>query len=292
MSDVTIARAFAEAAARLTSANDVAGNLVALLNDCAALVRADAAGLLVQLGDDSLDLLSSTSHQATDLELYELQTGHGPCIEAIKQNEVVSVTSPALAGLWPPVGKAFSDAGYHAVHAFPLRWQNRAIGALNVFARTADPLDRDLSQVGQGFARSTTRQRNLAEHELRQMRCPGPAPSRKSVTNSARVRGLGRCSSERPVLGFATAGRLDALQPSVQPNRTNSQSDDPADCRVSLSARARRRLTLGTETLVQAARSDGPRGRCLAGGSHADAEHRDPAPDPRGSRHRIPQNHR
>jgi transcriptional regulator with GAF, ATPase, and Fis domain len=153
MSDVTIARAFAEAAARLTSANDVAGSLVALLNDCAALVRADAAGLLVQTGgEDSLDLLSSTSHQATDLELYELQTGHGPCIEAIKQNEVVSVTSPALAGLWPPVGKAFSDAGYQAVHAFPLRWQNRAIGALNVFARTADPLDRDLSEVGQGFA--------------------------------------------------------------------------------------------------------------------------------------------
>jgi transcriptional regulator with GAF, ATPase, and Fis domain len=152
MSDVTIAQAFAEAAARLTRANDVAGSLVALLNDCAALVRADSAGLLVQLADDSLDLLSATSHQATDLELYELQTGHGPCIEAIRQNEVVSVTSPALAGLWPPVGKAFNDAGYHAVHAFPLRWQNRAIGALNVFARTADPLDQDRSQVGQGFA--------------------------------------------------------------------------------------------------------------------------------------------
>ena len=152
MSNVTIAQAFAEAAARLTRANDAAGSLVALLNDCAALTQADAAGLLVQLADDSLDLLSSTSHQATDLELYELQTGHGPCIEAIKQNSVVSVTSPALADLWPPVGKAFSDAGYRAVHAFPLRWQDRAIGALNLFGRTAHPLDEDLSQVGQGFA--------------------------------------------------------------------------------------------------------------------------------------------
>jgi transcriptional regulator with GAF, ATPase, and Fis domain len=152
MSDVTIVQAFAEAAGRLTGVNDVAGSLFALLTDCSALMHVDAAGVLVRMDEEGFQLLSSTSHLTTDLELYELQNGVGPCLQATETNELVTATSPALDDQWSPVGRAFSEAGYHAVHAFPLRWHRQPVGALNLFGRSADPLDDDRRQLGQAFA--------------------------------------------------------------------------------------------------------------------------------------------
>jgi len=148
----TVAEAFAAAAARLTGPDDVAGSLISLLGDCVALMHVDAAGLLVHVPGEGLELLSTTSHAATVLELYELQNGHGPCIEAIERNVVVSAGSSDLARRWTPVGSAILGAGYQAVYAFPLRWNDHAVGALNLFAGTVSPLDGEREQLGQAFA--------------------------------------------------------------------------------------------------------------------------------------------
>lgn len=148
----SVAEAFADAAARLTTRSDVPGSLAALLVDCVALTRADVAGLLVTVPDDGLALLSSTSHTTNVLELFELQHGNGPCIQAIHDNVFLTASTPELAERWAPVGRAMVDAGYGAVHAFPLRWQTRAVGALNLFAVDAQHLDTDAQQLGQAFA--------------------------------------------------------------------------------------------------------------------------------------------
>lgn len=148
----TVAEAFAAAAARLTGPDDVAGSLMELLGDCVALMHVDSAGLLVHVPGEGLELLSTTSHAATVLELYELQNGHGPCIEAVERNIVVSAGSTDLALRWTPVGSAILEAGYQAVYAFPLRWNEHAVGALNLFADTALPLDVEREQLGQAFA--------------------------------------------------------------------------------------------------------------------------------------------
>ena len=91
----THAEAFADAAARLTGETDVAGSLVALLADCVALTDGESAGLLIDVPGDGLALLASTSHTTTILELYELQNGRGPCIQAIRDNGTVTATIPA-----------------------------------------------------------------------------------------------------------------------------------------------------------------------------------------------------
>ena len=150
MNSTTAAQAFADAASRMVSRSDVAGDLVMLLVDCADLLGAQAAGLLVTVPNDGLDLLSSSSHRARELELYELQHGSGPCIEAIRTGEQRTVTSPELGAAWPPLGGKIVANGFHSVHAFPLNWHGTAIGALNVFH--TDPLvlddgDRLLAQT-------------------------------------------------------------------------------------------------------------------------------------------------
>jgi ANTAR domain/GAF domain len=148
----TIVDAFADAAARLIGETDVAGSLVALLADCAALIDGESAGLLIEVPGDGLALLASTSHTTTVLELYELQNGHGPCIQAIRDNRTISAAMPTLAGQWEPVGQAIFDAGYRGVHAFPLRFGHRAVGALNLFTTEVRELDDEKQRLGQAFA--------------------------------------------------------------------------------------------------------------------------------------------
>ena len=148
----TIAEAFADAAARLTSGVDQSGDLVALLMDCTALLGAESAGLLVEVPGEGLALLSSTSHSTDVLELYELQNGFGPCIQAVEDNAEVWAGREELENGWPPVGAAIVGAGYGAVHAFPLRWHDRAVGALNLFIGGDGALDQDQRRLGQAFA--------------------------------------------------------------------------------------------------------------------------------------------
>jgi ANTAR domain/GAF domain len=152
MTALTLAEAFADAAARLVGETDVVGSLVALLDDCVALTAGDAAGLLIEVPGDGLALLASTSHTAAVLELYELQNSQGPCIQAIRDNRSVTATTPGLSSQWGPLGQAILDAGYHGVHAFPLRFGSQAVGALNLFTVAAGVLDDQQQQLGQAFA--------------------------------------------------------------------------------------------------------------------------------------------
>lgn len=152
MTATTIVEAFAAAAARLTQPADMMGGLVSLLGDLVALIDADSAGILLQLPGEELALLASTSHTTSMLALYELQSSSGPGPEAIKNNFMVEGSSPGLAEQWSPVGREIIDAGLNAVHAFPLRWGDRAVGTLEVYDATSRSLDEDQLQLGQAFA--------------------------------------------------------------------------------------------------------------------------------------------
>jgi GAF domain-containing protein len=156
MTSTTAAQAFADAASRMVSRSDTAGDLVLLLIDCADLLSAEAVGLLVAVPDNGLELLSSSAHRTRELEIYELQNGSGPCIDAIRLGEHVTAISPELDTAWAPLGAQIVAHGYRAVHAFPLTWHGTAIGALNVFH--ADPviLDDEARLLAGTFANLAT----------------------------------------------------------------------------------------------------------------------------------------
>ncbi len=44
------------------------------------------------------------------------------------------------------------DSGFLAVHAFPMTWGGRPLGALNVFSESPDPLGPAALPLGQNFA--------------------------------------------------------------------------------------------------------------------------------------------
>ena len=133
MTAQTLAQAYADAAQRLAGRTDVLGNTVALLQDAAALLGGEAAGLLVRRPDGALELVACTSHRARELELYERQERRGPCAEAISSGRLVTAGPDELGARWDGVGQAVLDAGFRRVDAFPVFWHDDVLGALNVF---------------------------------------------------------------------------------------------------------------------------------------------------------------
>jgi len=153
MTATTASQAFIDAAAAIVQQEDVADILVRLLSDCAGLTNAGAIGLLVKDRRGRLEILSATSHQAVELELYQLQHDTGPCVDAAHDGVPMSVRSPdEVIARWGKVGEAIVAAGFQAVHAVPLRWHGRLIGAMNAFHTTVESADDDSLQLTQAFA--------------------------------------------------------------------------------------------------------------------------------------------
>lgn len=145
------------ASASLLGNQDVIGTTNALLAGCARATGACAAGLVVARPDDrQLELLSSTSHSAQELELYQLQVAQGPCVDAVRMmRPVTAIGSGQIAARWPTVTAAFGRAGYQAVYAVPMIWRGQALGAVNLFFADDVSVD-EIFDVAQVFADMAT----------------------------------------------------------------------------------------------------------------------------------------
>jgi transcriptional regulator with GAF, ATPase, and Fis domain len=153
MTASSVTQAFVDATAAMVEDRDVADTLAKLLHDCATSTAANAIGLLVTDERGDLDVLSATSHQATELEIYQLQHDAGPCIDAVRSGTSVAVaTDGDIKARWGVVGEAIVEAGFHAVQSVPLRWHGRIIGALNAFHRDPGTVDEDTQVLLQAFA--------------------------------------------------------------------------------------------------------------------------------------------
>jgi hypothetical protein len=130
-----ILRELAAVTAALVEEHDTVGTVGQLLAGCARAVEADAAGLL--LANDrtgELELLASTSHRAQELELYQLHSNQGPCIEASLTGAAVSVYDlEGVRTAWPELLEIFKKNKFTGAHASPLRWHGSSLGALGLF---------------------------------------------------------------------------------------------------------------------------------------------------------------
>jgi GAF domain-containing protein len=150
---LSTARAIAHAASSLTQNDDVADVLAQLLDDCVAAVGASAAGIMVLLDDQRIEVLSASSHRSLDLELYQSQIDEGPCVDSIRSGHPVNATNAeTLRGHWPAFAKAAAAAGFSAAHAQPMVWQGRVIGGFNIFRAGAGAWGEHQLLLAQAFA--------------------------------------------------------------------------------------------------------------------------------------------
>jgi transcriptional regulator with GAF, ATPase, and Fis domain len=145
--------AFVELADTLVSDFDVADMLHGLVGHCVDLLDLEAAGLLLSDQRGSLQVVASSTERTRLLELFQLETNSGPCLECFRTGEPVSAPDLAATPVrWPLFVQRAREEGYAAVHALPMRLRDNIIGALNLFTATAGELPEDDLQVAQALA--------------------------------------------------------------------------------------------------------------------------------------------
>jgi GAF domain-containing protein len=143
-----LAAIFVEAADTLIDDFDLIEFLHMLTERATDLVGAAATGLVMADARGRLEFMAASDENAKVLELFQLQNEEGPCLEAFLSGQpVINVDLAATAGRWPRFAPRATSAGYHSVHAFPMRLRQQVIGALNVFGGTkgGDFADGDVS---------------------------------------------------------------------------------------------------------------------------------------------------
>ncbi|MDT5010359.1 MAG: hypothetical protein QOH57_1976 [Mycobacterium sp.] len=125
---------------------DVVDLLTELTEQCAQLLDVAAAGLLLATPRRGLQLMAATSEKLHDLELFQLQSDQGPCLDCYATGQPISVADvQTQAARWPRFVAAATDAGFPSVHAVPMRAGNTVLGALGLFGTGVGELnDADL----------------------------------------------------------------------------------------------------------------------------------------------------
>jgi len=152
MAQPLLADVFVEMADTLVDDFDVIEFLHVLTERCVQLLGVSAAGLLLTDGQDTLQLVAASSERTRLLELFQLQTDQGPCVDCFRTGQPVSVADVPSAGRWPRFTAAAAEVGFAAVHALPMRLRDQVIGALNLFDTNPGALDEGRLRVGQALA--------------------------------------------------------------------------------------------------------------------------------------------
>ncbi len=147
-----LVQVFVELADTLVDQFDVIDFLHTLAAHSVEVLDADAAGLMLADHDGHLQLLASSSEESRTLELFELQHDEGPCLDAYRSGESVSVDQAAAERRWPWFGAAVRPGTYTTVHAVPMRLRNQVIGAMNLFLVRPGDLSHEDLQLARGLA--------------------------------------------------------------------------------------------------------------------------------------------
>lgn len=141
--DDLLVRTFVELADNLVDDFDVVELLTMLAHRCVDVVDVAAAGLMLASAGGELRVLASSSEAMRVLEVFEAQADEGPCVDCYRSGEpIVNLDLDEVGGRWPLFAPKAVLAGFHSVHALPMRLRGLTIGALNLFRVDHGELDR------------------------------------------------------------------------------------------------------------------------------------------------------
>jgi GAF domain-containing protein len=132
--ETLLARTLVELADTLVADFDVVELLALLTDRCVDVLDVGAAGLMLVAPEGDLRVMASSSETMRVLELFELQSQEGPCLDCYRTGQPVANHDLAASSTpWPRFGAEALAAGFQSVNAVPMRLRGAVIGALNLF---------------------------------------------------------------------------------------------------------------------------------------------------------------
>jgi GAF domain-containing protein len=142
-----------ELADNLVDDFDVIDVLTLLCDRCVQAVDMDAAGVMLESPGGVLQYIASSSDSMRVLELFQIQTDEGPCIDSVRDGKAIVNRELRDSGdRWPRFSPKAMELGFQSVHCLPMRLRGRSIGALNLFRADVGYLDDDDVVVVQALA--------------------------------------------------------------------------------------------------------------------------------------------
>jgi GAF domain-containing protein len=188
----TLAAAFVSLADTLVDDYDVIDLMHRLTTHCVELLPVDAAGLLLADRRGSLHVVSSSTEHARVVELFQLETDEGPCLDSFRSSR--PVTAPDLreaVARWPRFAVLAQAEGFRSVHAVPLRLRSQTIGALNLFGARPGALPAADLRLGQALADVATigilQERAIRDRDMLAEQLQGAVTSRVIIEQAKGV---------------------------------------------------------------------------------------------------------
>ena len=151
--EAMLAKTMVELADTLVADFDLVELLTLLADRCVDVLDVGAAGLMLVAPEGALRVMASSSEAMRVLELFELQSQEGPCLDCYHSGQPVLNQDLAEANSrWPRFTPEALAAGFHSVHALPMRLRSSILGALNLFHIQPGQMRQDDIEAAQALA--------------------------------------------------------------------------------------------------------------------------------------------
>lgn len=152
-----LSETFVELADTLVDEFDVLDFLHNLSGRAVEILASDAAAIVLKDQRDELQVVSSTTQVAEEIEVVALAARAGPCLDAVATGrQVVNVTPEDASARWPEFTEAARTAGIDTVHVFPMRVREEVIGAMSLMWRAGGVLGEDEAAIASALASVAT----------------------------------------------------------------------------------------------------------------------------------------
>lgn len=128
-----LVEAFVTLADTLVVGYDLVDLLHTLVSHCVPLFEASAAGIILT-ADEEFEVVASTNERSRLVEILQLRSGSGPCVESVVTGRAVAVPDIDASGpKWPRFREGALEQGFSSMFSVPMRLRATTIGSLNLF---------------------------------------------------------------------------------------------------------------------------------------------------------------
>jgi GAF domain-containing protein len=105
-----------------------------------AVSGCDCAGITL-VEDDVVQSTACTDELCARIDRDQYVTGEGPCVDAIRNNQIMRLGRAAADSRWPRFGPLAERHGIESVLGVPLEVKGQVLGALNLYGRRPDAFE-------------------------------------------------------------------------------------------------------------------------------------------------------